>query len=170
MLKSLLAWRRSGFASLGRFRKREDGAAAVEFALVALPFFGLVFAILELAIFLMASRYLEEGLFNASRKVLTQRLTPATICPTFKSEVESELSAWFSPAKLKLFVTPLSNFSSSGAALDLSAAGCTFGATGQAMLIRATYEYPFQGFRIMSGFVSQGKDITLSASTAFRVE
>ncbi len=170
MLTSLHAWRRSGSASLARFRRREDGAAAVEFALVVLPFFGLVFAVLELAIFFFASRYLEDGLFNASRKVLTQQMTPATICSAFKTQVENELSQWFSPAKLTLYVTPVSSFSTAGAALDLAAPGCTFGATGQTMLIRATYDYPFQGFRIIAGSTAQGKNITLSASTAFRVE
>jgi Flp pilus assembly protein TadG len=170
MLTSLHAWRRSGYANFARFRRREDGAAAVEFALVALPFFGLVFAILELAIFFFASRYLEDGLFNASRKVLTQQMTPATICSAFKTQVEAELSSLFSPSKLKLYVTPISSFSASGVALDLAATGCTFGATGQTMLMRATYDYPFQGFRIIAGSTTQGKNITLSASTAFRVE
>jgi Flp pilus assembly protein TadG len=170
MLSSLFAWRRSGFAVFTRFKRREEGAAAVEFALVALPFFGLVFAVIELAIFFTASRYLEDGLFNASRKVLTQRLPSGSICAAFKTEVESELSAWFSPSKLTLFVTPVANFGTAGTALALRAGGCTFGATGQTMLMRATYEYPFQGFRFIAGSTSLGKDIKLSASTAFRVE
>jgi Flp pilus assembly protein TadG len=170
MLTSLLAWRRSGYGFFARFKRREDGAAAVEFALVALPFFGLMFAIIELAIFFFASRYLEDGLYNASRKILTQRLTPGTICSSFKTEVENELSTLLSPSKLTLSVTPLSSFSGTGTALDLASAGCTFGGTGQTVIIKASYAYPFQGFRFIAGSASIGKDITLSASTALRVE
>jgi Flp pilus assembly protein TadG len=170
MLASLRNWRRSGYGLLTSFRKKEDGAAAVEFALVALPFFGLIFAVIELAIFFFASRFLEDGLFNASRKVLTQRLDPAGICAAFKTEVNNQLSGWFSPSKLTLTVTPMSSFNGTGTAVDLSAGGCSFGGTGQTMLVRASYVYPFTGFRFISGSTLIGKDIGLSASTAFRVE
>jgi Flp pilus assembly protein TadG len=171
MLAALRTWRRSGYYSLlGRFRKKEDGAAAVEFALVALPFFGLIFAVIELAIFFFASRFLEDGLFNASRKVLTQRLDSATICSAFKTEVEAQLSGWFVPSKLTLSITPLSSFSASGTAVDFASGTCSFGGTGQTMLVRASYAYPFKGFRFISGSTLIGKDIGLTASTAFRVE
>jgi Flp pilus assembly protein TadG len=170
MLASLRTWRYSGYGLLNCFRKKEDGAAAVEFALVALPFFGLIFAVIELAIFFFASRFLEDGLFNASRKVLTQRLDTANICNAFKTEVNTQLSGWFNPTKLTLSVTPLSSFGGAGAPVDLNAGGCSFGATGQTMIVKATYAYPFMGFRFISGSSLIGKDIGLSASTAFRVE
>jgi Flp pilus assembly protein TadG len=177
MLKSLLAWRLSGFASLSRFRKREDGAAAVEFAMVVLPFFGLIFAVLELAIFFFASSYLENGLFKVSRKVLTQQMTSASICSTFKTAVETELAGWFSVSKdnLTLSIKPVDSFSASDVAkgkdVDFKDTGkCTFGSSGQTMIIKATYDYPFQGFRFIASSATLGKDMTLSASTAFRVE
>jgi TadE-like protein len=170
MLASLRTWRHSGYNLLTGFRKKEEGAAAVEFALVALPFFGLIFAVIELAIFFFASRFLEDGLYNASRKVLTQRLDPASICSAFKTEVNTQLASWFSPAKLTLSVTPLSSFAGTGTPVDLSGGGCSFGGTGQTMIVKATYAYPFTGFRFISGSTLIGKDIGLSASTAFRVE
>jgi Flp pilus assembly protein TadG len=170
MLAKLRDWRSSGYRAFTGLRKREDGAAAVEFALVALPFFGMMFAVLELAIFFFASRYLEDSVFTASRKVLTQRLPPAGICAAFKTEVATAMAGWFSADKLTLSVTPLASFSGAGAALDLGAGGCSFGATGQTMVVNATYDYPFQGFRIIAGTALIGKDVKLSASTAFRVE
>ena len=170
MLKSLLAWRWSGLASLSRFRKREDGAAAVEFAMVVLPFFGLIFAVLELAIFFFASRYLEEGLFNARRKVLTQQLAQETICTAFKSAVDNELSKWFSPSKVKVNVRTGSSFSAIGPAQNMSDSVCSFGASGQATVVEATYDYPLQAFRFVGGYTTFGNSVTLSAKTAFRVE
>ena len=162
--------RRKGMFSLRRFRKSQDGAAAVEFAMVALPFFGLILAVIELSIFFFASRYLEDGLFNASRKVLTNRLDTASICTTFPQEVKNELANWFNPAKLTISVTPLPSFTSPGGAIDLNAGGCTFGATGQTMIIRATYAYPFQGFRFISGNPNMGTNYAVTAATAFQVE
>jgi Flp pilus assembly protein TadG len=162
--------RRLGLAALRRFRTREDGAAAVEFAMVALPFFALIIAVIELAIFFFATRYLEDGLFNASRKVLTNRLDTASICTTFPQEVKNQLASWFKPERLTISVTPLTSFSGSGSAVDLGAGGCTFGATGQTMVIRATYDYPFQGFRFISGSASLGKNYAVTAATAFQVE
>ncbi len=155
---------------LGRFVKRQEGAAAVEFALVALPFFGLVIAVIELAIYFFAARFLEDGLFNASRKVLTNRLDTTSICSTFPAAVRQELAAWFSPSKLTISVTPLSSFTATGTAVDLAGGTCTFGASGQTMIIRATYDYPFQGFRFIAGGAALGKGYALTAATAFQVE
>jgi Flp pilus assembly protein TadG len=170
MLRSLNSWRLSNFRCIKRFGKREDGAAAVEFALVALPFFALMIAIIELGIYYLASRFLEDGVFNASRKVLTQRLASGSICSAFKTEIESELSVWLSPSRLSISVTPLSAFGGAGAAVDLAAAGCNFGASGQTMIVTATYQYPFVGFRFNVSDGKIGADTLLSASTAFRVE
>jgi Flp pilus assembly protein TadG len=162
--------RRWGLSALGRLKRSEDGAAAVEFALVALPFFGMIIAVIELAIFFFASRFLEDGLFNASRKVLTNRLDTATICTTFPQEVKDQLKSWFTPDKLTITITPLPSFTGAGAAVDLNSGGCTFGATGQTMIIRATYQYPFQGFRIIAGTATIGRDYAVTAATAFQVE
>lgn len=162
--------RRKGLAALRGFARREEGAAAVEFALVALPFFALIVAVVELAVFFFASRYLEDGVFNASRKVLTKRLGEASICTTFPQEVKNELAAWFNPARLTITVTPLASFSATGTAVNLGAGGCTFGAAGQTMVIRATYNYPFQGFRFIAGTASLGRGYAMTAATAFEVE
>ncbi len=162
--------KRRAWDLLRRFRKRQDGAAAVEFALVALPFFGLVVAVIELAVYFFAARFLEDGLFNASRKVLTNRLDTGSICSTFPAAVRQELSAWFSPSKLTITVTPLSSFTSTGTPVDLAGGGCTFGASGQTMIIRASYAYPFQGFRFVAGQAPLGKGYALTAATAFQVE
>jgi Flp pilus assembly protein TadG len=161
---------RRAWGLLRRFGKRQEGAAAVEFALVALPFFGLVIAVIELAVYFFAARFLEDGLFNASRKVLTNRLDTASICTTFPAAVKQELAAWFSPSKLTITVTPLTSFSATGTAVDLAGGGCTFGASGQTMVIRASYAYPFQGFRFVAGGTAMGKGYALTAATAFQVE
>ncbi|MGL4637619.1 MAG: TadE/TadG family type IV pilus assembly protein [Beijerinckiaceae bacterium] len=153
-----------------RFRKQEDGAAAVEFAMIALPFFALIFAIFELAIFFFASRYIEDGLFNASRKVLTQRLPAGNVCTEFKKELATNFTQWLDPTKIVITAKPLSSFSGTEAAADFGSGSCSFGAPGSVVVLSVTYPYPFNGFRFSSGSAAIGRNMPLYASTAFRVE
>ncbi len=55
----------------GRFRRDERGAAAVEFALVSIPFLALVGAILETALGFFASQNLEIAVSNTARQIYT---------------------------------------------------------------------------------------------------
>jgi len=59
------------------FRRAEGGSVAVEFALLAIPFFTLIFAILETAIVYFASASLEGALNDAARRIRTGELQTA---------------------------------------------------------------------------------------------
>jgi Flp pilus assembly protein TadG len=63
--------------STRRFLRRQDGAAAVEFGMVALPFFGLLFAILETALVFFAGQSLEAAVAEAARQVMTGQVQNA---------------------------------------------------------------------------------------------
>ncbi|MHA1524338.1 MAG: TadE/TadG family type IV pilus assembly protein, partial [Alphaproteobacteria bacterium] len=54
-----------------RFGKNRDGVAAVEFAIVAAPFFAILFAIFETAFVFYADLMLDTGLAQAARMVRT---------------------------------------------------------------------------------------------------
>lgn len=54
-----------------RFGRKNDGAAAVEFAIVVVPFFALLFAIIELALVFWAGQVLETAVYDTSRLVMT---------------------------------------------------------------------------------------------------
>ena len=54
-----------------RFKKDKEGATAIEFALLALPFFALLFAILELAIIFFISSTLNFAVSEAGRQIRT---------------------------------------------------------------------------------------------------
>jgi Flp pilus assembly protein TadG len=55
----------------GRFRRNRQGSAAVEFALIAPLFFGMLFAIIETAIVFFAGQVLEQGMADTARLMLT---------------------------------------------------------------------------------------------------
>jgi Flp pilus assembly protein TadG len=155
---------------LKKARRDQNGGAAVEFALVAMPFIGLTIAVIELGIFFFASRYFEDGVFNASRKVMTQNLGTTSICTAFKNEIAANFPSWIDPASIVLTVKSNTSFGGGATTVDLNAGGCTFGTPGQVVTITATYPYPFRGFRIAVGGTLWGANIDLSVSTAFRVE
>ncbi|MBP6013880.1 MAG: pilus assembly protein [Alphaproteobacteria bacterium] len=56
---------------LRRFRRAKDGAAALEFAVVGLPFFLFMFAILDISLIFFASTTLENGIVSAARQIRT---------------------------------------------------------------------------------------------------
>lgn len=56
---------------LAQFRRNRDGATAVEFGLVAIPFFLLLLGIFELALMFWTNQVLEEAVTRTSRLLLT---------------------------------------------------------------------------------------------------
>src|SRR5262245_27157195 len=60
-----------GFAAARRLIGQQDGAAAVEFGLVAAPFLALIFAIMETAIVFFAGQALETAAADSARLIMT---------------------------------------------------------------------------------------------------
>ena len=74
-------------------QRQQDGAAAVEFALVALPFLGLTFAILETALVFFAGQTLESAVTDAGRLIMTgQAQTAGFSQADFKTQVCNRLA------------------------------------------------------------------------------
>ena len=71
-----------------RFIRQQDGSAAVEFSLVAIPFLALTFAILETALVFFAGQTLESAATEAGRLVMTgQAQTAGYTQADFKTRV-----------------------------------------------------------------------------------
>jgi Flp pilus assembly protein TadG len=169
MLAAIRSGLLRGVTVSSRFRKREDGAAAVEFALVALPFFALMFAVIELSVFFFSSRYLEDKVFDVGRRVLTQQLNQASSCTDFQQRIRDGVQGWFDPAQLTINITRLNTFAGTGTPENLTNPTCSLGASGQTLLIEISYPYPFAAFRLFSGNSSVNQ-LPLRAATALRVE
>lgn len=69
--------RESLLQHLRSFRRAQDGHAAVEFAIVAAPFFFMLFAMMELAIVFSISTTLDDGVRAAARQIRTGELQSA---------------------------------------------------------------------------------------------
>ena len=77
-----------------RFRRNEEGATAVEFGLIAVPFIGLIFAILETCLVFLTGQALETAVTDASRLILTGQAQAANMTAAgFKTKVCERLTA-----------------------------------------------------------------------------
>ena len=83
------------------FRRNSNGSAAVEFSLVAAPFFALFFAIVETGIVFFASQVLEHGVQDSGRLVYTNQMTGAnTTLTDFKADLCARVAVLMNCTKL----------------------------------------------------------------------
>src|SRR6185295_3364471 len=82
--------------TLRRFTRRDDGAAALEFGMVAAPFLALMFAIMETALVFFASQTLETAVADSARLIMTGQAQSQSFDATaFKNSVCSKIGGLF---------------------------------------------------------------------------
>jgi len=67
----MLSVKRISIRNIRRYLKNREGTAAIEFAILAVPFFMLLFAVLELAIIFFINSTLTHSVSEASRQIRT---------------------------------------------------------------------------------------------------
>jgi len=83
-------------ASPRRFVRRQDGAVAVEFGLILLPFLALMFGIMETALVFFAEQTLETAVADSARLIMTgQAQTQNLTAATFKNAVCARIYGMF---------------------------------------------------------------------------
>ena len=79
--------RLAGRCRSSRLCRDETASVAVEFGMVAIPFFTLVFAILQIAIVFLADQVLESAVANSARMIRTGQVTSTnTTAANFKTQ------------------------------------------------------------------------------------
>ncbi|MHA7898630.1 MAG: TadE/TadG family type IV pilus assembly protein [Henriciella sp.] len=133
------------------FASDKRGLAAVEFAMIAVPFFFLIFGLLEVCVIFIMSSILEHGANEAARAIKTGQFQQAGFDEaTFKASVCSELFGLMTcDDKLSLDVKTFSNFGGTGdpspidasGELDDSGFGFNPGAQNEIVVVRVFYEW-----------------------------
>ncbi len=137
---------------LRRFVGDRRGVAAVEFALIALPFFMLTFGLIEIVLVFILSTTLDYGVQEAARRVRTGELQATSAnMSAFKTAVCGELFALMDcDTKLSLDVRKLDNFAASGGVASaigsdgqVKKGGFGFdpGSANEIVMVRAFYEW-----------------------------
>lgn len=134
-----------------RWWRGEDAATAVEFALVAFPFFYLLIGIIELSIMFAAMSSLDSATNDAARLIRTGQVQQTNGDPQemFEDLLCSKVNGFMPCANIKYEVVTMSGFSdfaSYPASYDedgnLESSGFNPGSVDDVVLIRTAYRYP----------------------------
>ncbi len=166
--------------SSGR-RARRKGSAAVEFALVALPFFGLILATLEVGAILLTDAVLETATADAGRQVRTgqaqlQKITPealkARLCSNMSLfSYDCSNRAHIDIRTVDTYTSPLVPDPLENGTFDPSVMDYQPGSPGDYVMVRVWYEHP-----VATPFMAQAlarttdHKVMLTTSLAFRNE
>jgi len=88
----MLRTKKLSFRRVRRYLKNREGTAAIEFAILAVPFFMLLFAILELAIVFFINSTLTHAVSEAGRQIRTGNFQSCGTQDAFKTLVCSNMS------------------------------------------------------------------------------
>ncbi len=156
------------------------GATAVEFALIAAPFFLLIFAILEIALIFFASAIIENAVSMAARDIRTGQMQNAGQGEVeFRAAVCEQIRTVADCGRLSVDVRTFENFGSAqfdppvGADGELDDGGFTFdpGQAQDIVVVRVFYDWPLLGPGMINGLANMpGNRRLISAATAFRNE
>jgi len=163
-----------------RFIKQQDGAAAVEFALVATPFLALTFAIIESAMVFFAGQSLEAATASAARLILTgQAQTSSLSASDFKTQVCNRVASLFDcSGGVYVDVKTYTNFDSVNTAspiangkLDTSNMSYTPGGPGCIVKVAIYYQWPIYVSLLGNNLANlDGNKKLLVATSVFRNE
>ncbi len=171
---------RRRFSALRRFRRDSRAATAVEFALVSIPFFALLFAILETFLMFFASQTIETATTRGARLIRTgQAQTMGLDAESFKTEICAAMGNLFDcENKLMVDVRTYAYFQDVDMGQPIDTNGDLDhnfifqpGAGGDIVVVRTFYEW--QIFTNILGLglanLADGKHL-IAAATAFRNE
>jgi Flp pilus assembly protein TadG len=132
----------------------QEGAVAVEFALVCIPFIYMTIAIIELSMFFAAANMLESGVNASARSIRTGQLqtdSPADEQQAFKTDLCNRLFALIDCSNIDLEAIHVANddFGNANSYTPtydangrLISQGFDAGESNSVILIRVAYRYP----------------------------
>jgi len=166
------------FDVLRAFRRRDDGAAAVEFAFVLAPFLAVLFAIMETAMVFFAGQALETAVADSSRLILTGQAQNGGLTPdTFKNAVCARIYGLFDCEKVTVDVQKYTFFVDADLSRpvdedgNVKPGGYNPGGPCEIVVVRLIYAYPV--YLSMMGFDladMSGNKRLLVATSVFRNE
>lgn len=164
------------------------GAAAIEFAIVALPFFLFVFGIIGFGLYFFTANALENGVENAARKIRTGEAQKSELTVgEFRKLVCDEVGTYIDCNKLRVLLQSSSNWSGISPVSCTDAKGNLVSSTGSAddavsdysgnesevVLVTLCYKWDLAQtlsfLHLGSGAGGSGPAI-VQAATAFRTE
>jgi Flp pilus assembly protein TadG len=163
-------------------RRSRDGSSAVEFAMVAFPFFFMLFAIMEIGLIFVTDSILENATIETGRLVRTGQAAGSSLTASqFKTALCAKMSIFSGdcPTRATVDVREITQFRNAnppdplanGKNFDGSSLTYITGQPGSLMLVRVWYAQP-----LITPFMAQSLSklgngsAMLTATTTFRNE
>lgn len=168
-------------ARLNAFARDRRGATALEFALVAGPFFLMMFALFEYALIYLVTTTLDSATTEAARQIRTgEAQTKQMTSAQFKAQVCTNMGWLQSQCSSKLYIDArtFSTFAGdtspkpvSGGKFDPTQLSFSMGGPGTIVLVTSFYQWTLLTPALQTSFsnMTGGIDV-ISARTAFRNE
>jgi Flp pilus assembly protein TadG len=164
-----------------RFLRDRHAGAAVDFALVLLPFLMVLMTMINSALVLLAGQVLQTAATNAGRLVLTGQAQNANYTSAqFKNTICASLTVMFNCASnLYVDVESFSSFTSislpsvtnANGTVNTGALGYSPGNPGDIVVVRLIYQWPIIAASLTIGLVNAANNTnSLVATVAFRNE
>ncbi|MGJ8527495.1 TadE/TadG family type IV pilus assembly protein [Maritalea sp.] len=159
------------------FPQKDDGVTAIEFALLALPFFSLIGIILETGIYLLISQVFDSAVDDASRLIMIGDAAASNYSPeTFKDRICDHTFGLIDCPLIKLRVRHIASFSVADTSPPVDSDGNWIlpesfqaGKPSKVMLVEAYYKWDtFLGLDF--GFAKYGNSVVLSSARVFMNE
>jgi Flp pilus assembly protein TadG len=176
---SRIAISRVATRQLGRFRRDRNGSAAIQFAMIGIPFFMMMFAIIETAIIFFATQVLETATQDSARLIMTgQAQMGGMSASEFKANLCARIDELFDCENgVDVDVKSYPSFASVNLNNPISGGNYvntpTFqpGSAGNIVVVRTFYQWPVfvTGLGYNPGNLNGNKRL-LVATAAFRNE
>lgn len=156
------------------FRRDEQGATAVEFALIAPLLFLALFSMVEIGMLAMISSGLDNAVFETSRRIRTGRDDGPASAAAFEDQVCARMAGNANDcrSRLTISVQKFDRFADANAIVEARPAGeFNTGSAGDIIIVKADYVWP-----MLTPFISNayGHDepmtVTLASRAAFKNE
>jgi len=158
----------------GAFRRNEDGAAAIEFALIAPVLFFVILSLLEVGVIGMLTSGLDGAVIEASRRIRTGRDDAATSAVAFEDEICANLGNVFGSCNERLIISvqKFSAFANASAAATAAPDGqFDKGAASDIILVKANYTWPLLSPFVATAYGRTGPlSVTIASRVAFKNE
>jgi Flp pilus assembly protein TadG len=162
-----------------RLVRNRQGSAAVEFALIAGPFFLVLFAILEAALMFFAQQALETATQDTARMIMTGEAKSYTQTQ-FTTALCTRLATFFDCTGIRVASQSFANFAAITPFSPVDSSGnfvanfpYSTGASGTIMLVQVSYKWPLFVTGLGFNMANANGDSThrlLTATAAFRNE
>ncbi|MEQ1717602.1 MAG: TadE/TadG family type IV pilus assembly protein [Hyphomicrobium sp.] len=189
-LRAGLAAHATTHARLRRLGQNEDGTTAIEFAIVAVPFFMFIFGLMGVSSYFFIMTSLEKGMDQSSRLIRTGQAQTADAAnhlmtvDEFKQSICTKAGSWVKCGRVQVFVQKFAEWDDVAPQPCLSAGGATVntasgsdpiatyaGASNDIVLVTTCYKWDFP---MQLGFMSLGQmadgSMMMQTATAFRTE